>query len=89
MNSKATLCGALVGAAFGYLFFTDDGREMRRRLEVSLDALERELGNARKTVDRASAVAGEGWKLLTDVVSDSARQPLRYPSASARQTSPF
>src|SRR5437868_1295195 len=86
-NATATIGGAIAGGIVGYLFFTEDGRAFRRHIETSLDEMGRELSSFRQTVERAAGVATEGWKFLTDVVGDNARQPGRY--ASARQTSPF
>ena len=86
-NVIATFGGAIVGAIAGYLFFTDDGRAFRRRLEVSLEDANRELSNVRHTVVEAAAVASDGRQLLNEVMSDGVRQPMRYPGA--RHTSPF
>lgn len=82
----ATLCGAVIGAMAGYLFFTDRGRELRRQIEPALDDLARELNNFRGTVQRASNVASEGWKLLNDALGEAPRQA-RYPGG--HQSSPF
>ena len=86
-NALVMLGGALVGALAGYLLFTNDGRAIRRRLEMSLDDANRELSNFRHTMGQAAAVATDGRQLLNEVISDGARQPMRYPST--RQTSPF
>jgi hypothetical protein len=86
-NAIATLSGAIVGAIVGFLFFTDDGRTVRRRIERSLETANRELSNFRQTLAEAAAVADDGRQLLNDVMSDAAHQPKRYPTA--RQTSPF
>jgi len=83
----ATVIGAIVGGIAGYLFFTERGRELRRQLEPALDDFARELNSFRGTVQRASSVASEGWKLLNDALGEGERQPPRYPSS--HQTSPF
>jgi len=90
-NSRAVaaaIVGAVVGGLAGYLFFTDEGRRLRRQLEPALDDFARELNSFRATVNKAAGVASEGWKLLNEAMGDGGQseQP-RYPSA--RQTSPF
>ena len=88
-NSRAlaaTVVGAVIGGVAGYLFFTEEGRRLRRQLEPALDDFARELNSFRSTLHKAAGVATEGWKLLNDVVGESAEAP-RYPSS--RQTSPF
>jgi hypothetical protein len=84
----ATICGAVIGGLAGYLFFTERGRELRRQIEPALDDIARELNSFRGTVQRASNVANEGWKLLNDALGEGAsRQTPRYPGG--HQSSPF
>jgi gas vesicle protein len=83
----ATVVGAVIGGIAGYLFFTDRGRELRRQIEPALDDIARELNHFRGTVQRASSVASEGWKLLNEALGEGGQQPPRYPNA--HQTSPF
>jgi gas vesicle protein len=88
-NSRAiaaTLLGAVIGGAAGYLFFTEHGRNLRRQMEPALDDLSRELLSFRATVQKAAGVANEGWKLLNDALGESGQVP-RYPGP--HQTSPF
>ena len=88
MNSQrelaATLVGAVIGGVAGYLFFTERGRSVRRQLEPAIDDFSRELISFRTTVQKASGVASEGWKLLNEAMGET-------PSAKfpGRQTSPF
>ena len=82
----ATVVGAVIGGVAGYLFFTDQGRSVRRQLEPALEDFSRELMSFRATVQKAAGVANEGWKLLNDTLGDGGQGP-RYPSA--HQTSPF
>jgi gas vesicle protein len=89
-NSRAvmaTIVGAVVGGFAGYLFFTDRGRALRRQLEPALDDIARELSQFRGTVQKASGVANEGWKLLNEALGESTKQPPRYPTT--HQSSPF
>lgn len=81
----ATLVGAVIGGVAGYLFFTDRGRSVRRQIEPALDDFAHELMSFRTTVQKATGVASEGWKLLNDALGDTAAAP-KFPG---RQTSPF
>jgi|SRR5919199_883670 hypothetical protein len=84
----ATICGAVIGGMAGYLFFTDRGRELRRQIEPALEDIARELNSFRGTVQRASTVANEGWKLLNEALGEGgSRHSPRYPGG--QQTSPF
>jgi len=82
----ATVIGAVIGGAAGYLFFTERGRQLRRQMEPALDDIARELNSFRGTVQRAAGVASEGWKLLNDALRERDTQP-RYPTS--HQSSPF
>ena len=89
MNSQrelaATLVGAVIGGVAGYLFFTERGRSVRRQLEPAIDDFSRELMSFRTTVQKATGVASEGWKLLNDAMGEPTASP-KYPG---KQTSPF
>jgi len=89
-NSRAltvTLIGAVVGGFAGFLFFTDQGRRLRRQLEPALDDVARELSQFRCTVQKAAGVANEGWRLLNDAIGERDRPAGRV--AGPHQTSPF
>jgi len=81
----ATLVGAVIGGVAGYLFFTARGRSLRRQIEPALEDLSRELMSFRQTVQKASGVASEGWKLLNEALGETGPAP-KFPG---RQTSPF
>jgi hypothetical protein len=81
----AILAGAVIGGMAGYLFFTDRGRSVRRQIEPALEDFSRELLSFRATVQKASGVASEGWKLLNDALGETGSAP-KFPG---RQTSPF
>ena len=83
----AAVVGAVLGAAAGYLLFTEHGRSLRRQLEPALDDFTRELSQFRGTVNRAAGVASESWKLLNEALGEGAPQAPRY--ATSHQTSPF
>ena len=82
----ATLVGAALGGIAGFLFFTARGRSLRRQIEPALDEFVRELSSFRGSVQRAADVAGESWRLLTDMVREPPQPSHRYPGG---QTSPF
>ena len=81
----APLVGAVIGGIAGYLFFTDRGRSVRRQFEPALEDFSRELMSFRTTVQKATGVASEGWKLLNEALGETGSTPT-YPG---RQTSPF
>jgi hypothetical protein len=65
-----TLAGALIGGIAGYLFFTEHGRTVRRRIQPALQDLSRELISFQRTALEVAGVASEGWKLLTDALDE-------------------
>jgi gas vesicle protein len=83
----ATLVGAVIGGAVGYLFFTSHGRSLRRQIEPALEDISRELHSFRATVQKAAGVANEGWKLLNEALGEGTPPPPRYPGT--HQSSPF
>jgi hypothetical protein len=89
-NSRAIVAavvGAIIGGVAGYMFFTDEGRRMRRSIEPALEDFARELSSFRGTLQKAAGVASEGWKLLNETLGEGAQQPRRFPGA--HQTQPF
>ncbi len=75
----ATIVGAIVGGVAGYLFFTERGRRVRRQIEPALEDFSRELLKLRNTVQEATGVAEESWKLLNDTFGEAGTSPTRYP----------
>jgi hypothetical protein len=57
--SWAVIAGAAIGAAIGYLFFTDSGRRLRARLEPAVEELVERAHGWRGTVEKLSAFAAE------------------------------
>jgi len=89
-NSRAmaaTVVGAVVGGAVGYLFFTESGRTLRRQFEPALEDIARELNSFRGTVQKAAGVATEGWMLLNEALGEGNERRPRY--AHPHQSSPF
>ena len=58
--------GALVGAAAGYLFFTDGGRGLRERIEPTVDDLRREFGRFQKTIEKMGELANDGMRVMEE-----------------------
>ena len=83
-----TLLGAAVGGFVAYLCFTENGRQLRRRLEPALEGLMDELGGLRSMLQKAVGVASEGWNVVNDVVAESDRRLGRH-STNPHQTYPF
>ena len=58
--------GALCGAAAAYLFFTEDGRELRGRIEPTVDDLRREFTRFQGTVEKVEALANDGMRVMEE-----------------------
>jgi hypothetical protein len=71
-------CGAVMGAAAGYLFFTPEGRSLRDRIEPSVDDLRREFGRFQTTIEKVGSLASDGLRVMNRF-SQSRSQ---YPSSS-------
>ena len=69
-ESRATtagaLIGAVVGAAVGYLFFTERGKQMRERLEPAVEDLRSEFARFQKTVERLGEMANDGLRAVNE-----------------------
>jgi gas vesicle protein len=61
--------GALIGAAAGYLFFTEGGRGFRDRLEPTIDDLRREFLRFQSTVVKLGEMANEGMRAVNEFQS--------------------
>ncbi len=85
----ASLAGAAIGGLVGYLYFTAGGQRLRDQLEPRLDEFGNEIRRLRATVNKAQAVASEGWRSLNELIGERAqpaqgepmRGPVRQPSA--------
>lgn len=76
----ATL-GALCGAAVGYLFFTNRGRELRDHMEPAIDELRREFGRFQKTIEKVGDLANDGLRVMEEF--RGAREQSPYPGETA------
>ena len=81
----ATVAGAVVGGVAGYMIFTPQGRELRRRIEPALEDLARELNSFRNALARAGGMANQGWRMVNEVLDETGSA--RY--ANPHQTTPF
>ena len=77
------LVGGLIGAAFGYLYFTESGRRARQEFEPRMDALIAELRRARAAAARTVDAAGQGWRSVRQLQSDI-RSPREATDSSNR-----
>jgi gas vesicle protein len=67
--------GALIGAAAGYLFFTERGRGLRDRFEPAVDDLRREFARFQKTVEKLGTMANEGMRVYQEFNAARAQAP--------------
>ncbi len=63
------LIGAIVGAAAAYLFFTEQGRTLRDRLEPAIDDLQREFVRFQGTIAQVGRMANEGARVVQEFTS--------------------
>ncbi len=68
------VAGAAVGGTLGYLFFTDDGKRLRSRLEPHVGDLVDEVSRWRGTLDKVKAAADEGRRSMTNLVDEYQKQ---------------
>lgn len=69
----SALIGAAAGAFIGWMFSTESGRRFREEAEPRLDQFRTELTRLRRTVQKATAVAGESWESINELVSERPR----------------
>ena len=60
------VCGAIVGAAAGYLFFTPAGRELRERIEPAVDDLKRDFQRFQKTFEKVGDLANDSLRVFNE-----------------------
>jgi len=73
------LCGAVLGAAAGYLFFTPAGRALRDRIEPAMDDLKRDFVRFQGTIEKVGSLANDGLRMLNEF--QTARSQA-FPSSS-------
>ena len=72
----SAVCGALLGAAAGYVFFTERGREFRDHLEPLVDDLRREFDRFQRTFEKVGVMASEGMRVVHEF--NAARSQSQY-----------
>jgi hypothetical protein len=81
----ATVLGGALGALAAYMFFTEGGRTLRRRLEPALVNLAQEVNGFRQALIETAAVATGGWRVLVDLLGDDvSRMARRFESREPR-----
>ena len=73
--------GALVGAAAGYLFFTERGREWRERIEPTVDELRHEFRRFQKTIEKVGEMANDGLRVVNEFNAARAQSP--FPAGTS------
>jgi gas vesicle protein len=63
---SAAVLGAICGAAVGYLFFTDQGKELRDRCEPAIDDLRREFAKFQGTIEKVGVLANDGMRVMEE-----------------------
>lgn len=76
------MVGALVGAAAAYLFFTDDGRHVRDRIEPAVDDLMQEFARFQKTIEKVGGIANEGLRVVNEFTSARPLSPFQTGGTS-------
>ena len=74
----SAIAGALIGAAVGYLFFTERGRTLRDRMEPAMDDLRSEFGRFQRTIEKVGEMASEGMRVVQEF--NAARAQSQYPT---------
>jgi gas vesicle protein len=76
------LAGALIGAAAGYLFFTDAGKGLRDRMEPAVDDLRREFARFQKTIEKVGEMANDGLRAVNEFNAARATSSVPGPRTS-------
>ena len=80
MNERQTVIvsavvGAAIGAAAGYLFFTERGRGLRGRMEPLVDDLRQEFTRFQRTIQKVGDMANEGMRVVQEFNNARAQSP--------------
>ena len=81
MMVMGAVAGALIGAAAGYLFFTERGRVLRDRMEPFVDDLRHEFTRFQRTIQKVGDMANEGMRVVEEF--NQARTNAQFPSGRA------
>lgn len=77
----SAVVGAVVGAAAGYLFFTERGRSVRDRMEPALDDLRHEFARFQRTIEKVGVMASEGMRAVQEF--NAARAQSQYEGSTS------
>jgi len=66
MVTLSAVAGAIVGAAAGYLFFTERGRVLRDRMEPFVEELRQEFTRFQRTIQKVGDMATEGMRVVDE-----------------------
>ena len=80
MMIAGAVVGALVGAAAGYLFFTDRGKQVLNRLEPAVEDLRREFTRFQSTIEKLGEMANNGIRAVNEF--NAARTQSSFGDAS-------
>lgn len=67
--------GALVGAVASYLFFTENGRQVRERIEPAVEDLRQEFARFQRTFEKVGDMATEGLRVVNEFNTARAQFP--------------
>ena len=67
------VCGAIIGAAAGYLFFTPAGRSLRERIEPAIDDLKRDFERFQATIEKVGTLANDSLRVVNEFNSARAK----------------
>ena len=82
MMVAGAIVGAIIGAAAGYLFFTESGQQMRNRIEPAVDDLRREFARFQKTIETLGEVANDGIRAVNEFNAARTQSSLGIPRTS-------
>jgi len=74
----SAVIGAAIGAAAGYLFFTERGRVVRDRMEPFVNDLRQEFTRFQGTIKKVGDMANEGMRVVQEF--NNARGQSQYSS---------
>jgi gas vesicle protein len=71
----SAVVGAAIGAAAGYLFFTERGRGVRSRMEPLVDDLRQEFTRFQRTIQKVGDMANEGMRVVQEFNNARGQSP--------------
>jgi gas vesicle protein len=71
----SAVIGAAIGAAAGYLFFTERGRGLRDRMEPLVEDLRQEFTRFQRTIQKVGDMANEGMRVVQEFNNARAQGP--------------